>query len=216
VGSVRIGLVEDHEVVGVGLGEVIRHQPGWELVSVVKSVADLDLDSRLDVVLLDLRLDDGSSPGDNVRLLHTAGIPVLAYTAGEDAALLRAAAKAGILGIVRKSDHVEVLLEAITRAAEGVAVATTDWAAAIDGDAEIADARLSPRERQVLGLYASGETAAGVAELMGLSKDTISDYVGRIRNKYALAGRPATTKVALHVRAWEDGLLPRRRGAAEE
>jgi len=109
-----------------------------------------------------------------------------------------------------------VLLEAITHAAEGVAVATTDWAAAIDGDAQIADARLSPRERQVLGLYASGETAAGVAELMGLSKDTISDYVGRIRNKYALAGRPATTKVDLHVRAREDGLLPGRRGAAEE
>ncbi|MCU1578455.1 MAG: hypothetical protein JWP19_659 [Rhodoglobus sp.] len=214
--SVRIGLVEDHEVVGVGLGEVIRHQQGWELVSVVKSVADLDLDSRFDVVLLDLRLDDGSSPGDNVRLLHAAGVPVLAYTAGEDPALLRAAAKAGILGIVRKSDHVEVLLEAITRAAEGVAVATTDWAAAIDGDAQIADARLSPRERQVLGLYASGETAAGVAELMGLSKDTISDYVGRIRNKYALAGRPATTKVDLHVRAREDGLLPRLRGGAEE
>jgi DNA-binding NarL/FixJ family response regulator len=213
---VRIGLVEDHEVVGVGLGEVIRHQQGWELVSVVKSVADLDLDSRFDVVLLDLRLDDGSSPGDNVRLLHAAGVPVLAYTAGEDPALLRAAAKAGILGIVRKSDHVEVLLEAITRAAEGVAVATTDWAAAIDGDAQIADARLSPRERQVLGLYASGETAAGVAELMGLSKDTISDYVGRIRNKYALAGRPATTKVDLHVRAREDGLLPRLRGGAEE
>jgi DNA-binding NarL/FixJ family response regulator len=215
VGSVRIGLVEDHEVVGVGLGEVIRHQQGWELVTVVKSVADLDLDSRLDVVLLDLRLDDGSSPGDNVRRLHAAGIPVLAYTAGEDPALLRAAAKAGILGIVRKSDHVEVLLDAIARAVDGVAVATTDWAAAIDGDAEIADARLSPRERQVLGLYASGETAAGVAELMGLSKDTISDYVGRIRTKYALAGRPATTKVDLHVRAWEDGLLPGRRGGEE-
>jgi DNA-binding NarL/FixJ family response regulator len=214
--SVRIGLVEDHQVVGVGLREVLRREPGWDLVSVVKSVPELDLAAGLHLVLLDLRLDDGSSPGDNVTRLHSAGVPVLAYTAGEDTALLRAAARAGILGIVRKSDEVDVLIEAIRRAIHGMAVATTDWAAAIDGDSAIADAKLSPRERQVLALYASGETAVGVAEIMGLSRDTISNYVGRIRTKYALAGRPAMTKVDLHVRAREDGLLPGWRGGIDE
>jgi len=106
-----------------------------------------------------------------------------------------------------------VLIASIRRALRGEAVATTEWAAALDADAAIADAQLSPRERQVLALYASGETAHGIAEAMGLSRDTIVNYVGRIRTKYALAGRPASTKVDLHVRAREDGLL---RGAERE
>ncbi len=207
---VRIGLIEDHEVVHVGLRGLIGTVPGWELAVVARSVRELDLagdEPPLDLVLLDLRLDDGSSPGDNVTALHAAGIPTLAYTAGEDPALLRAAARAGVLGVVRKSDGVPVLVESIRRALAGEAVATTDWAAALDADTAIANAQLSPRERQVLSLYASGETAQGIAEAMGLSRDTIVNYVGRIRTKYALAGRPASTKVDLHVRAREDGLL---------
>jgi len=209
---VRIGLIEDHEVVHVGLRALVGTVPGWQLTAVARSVRELDLHAdgpHLDLVLLDLRLDDGSSPGDNVTALHAAGIPTLAYTAGEDPALLRAAARAGVLGVVRKSDDVSVLVESIRRAIAGEAVATTDWAAALDADVAIADAQLSPRERQVLALYASGETAQGVAEAMGLSRDTIINYVGRIRTKYALAGRPASTKVDLHVRAHEDGLLHR-------
>ena len=205
---VRIGLIEDHEVVHVGLRELIKAVDGWDLAVVARSVRTLDLPAlNLDLVLLDLRLDDGSSAGDNVSALLAAGIPTLAYTAGEDPALLRAAARAGVLGVVMKSDDVAVLIDAIRKALRGETAPTTGWAAAIDADSAIADAQLSPREREVLALYASGETAQGIAESMGLSRDTIVNYVGRIRIKYALAGRPAATKVDLHVRAREDGIL---------
>lgn len=205
---VRIGLVEDHQVIGVGLAEVLGREPGWSLVITVRSVEELHLaEGTLDLVLLDLRLDDGSAPGDNVRTLTAAGIPVLAYTAGEDPTLLRAAARAGVLGIVRKSDGFEHLVNAIRIAIGGETVPSADWAAALDSDSDIADAKLSQREREVLALYASGETAGGVAELMGLSRDTVSNYVGRIRAKYASVGRAAATKVDLHRRASEDGLL---------
>lgn len=203
---VRIALVEDHDIVGIGLRELLKANESWRLVSVVRTVADLPLD-ELDLVLLDLRLDDGSSPGDNVASVHAAGIPAIAFTAGEDPGLLRAAAKAGVVGIIRKSDRTDVIVDVIGRVLEGTVAATADWAAAIDGDVAIADAGLSPREREVLGLYASGETAASVAAITGLSRITISAYVSRIRTKYALAGRPATTKVDLHLRAREDGIL---------
>ncbi len=206
--SVRIGLIDDHEVVHLGLRDVLGSVDGWELAIVARSVRQLDLRTvDLDLVLLDLRLDDGSSPGDNVAVLQAAGVPTLAYTAGEDPSLLRSAARAGVLGVVRKSDGVAELTEAIRRALRGEAVVTTDWAAALDADSGIADAQLSPREREVLELYASGETAQSIAERMSLSRDTIVNYVGRIRTKYALAGRPASTKVDLHLRAREDGIL---------
>ena len=67
------------------------------------------------------------------------------------------------MGVVRKSDGVDDLTNAIRRALRGESVATTDWAAALDADSGIADAQLSPREREVLELYASGETAQSIA-----------------------------------------------------
>lgn len=205
---IRIAHVEDHEVVSIGFSEVIAAIEDIHLATVVRSLAELDLqDHDLDLVVLDLRLDDGSTPADNIGALRAANIEVLVLTAGENARHVREAARAGARGIIRKSEPMHVLVDAIRRAAAGETVATTDWAAAIDADVALPDAGLSPREREILALYASGEKAQTVAELTGLSRDTITDYIGRIRAKYARVGRFAQTKVDLHVRAVEDGVL---------
>jgi DNA-binding NarL/FixJ family response regulator len=186
----RVALVEDHEIVAVGFAQLLRE------------FADIQV-----VAVLDLRLGDGSSATDNIGTLVAAGMDVLILTAAEDPHAIRAAAKAGALGIVRKSQPVEELVDAIRDAARGTTVAGLDWAAAIDGDEALADAGLSAREREILALYASGEKAQSVAYLTNLSKATVANYVSRIRAKYANAGRPAHTKVDLHRRAAEDGLL---------
>jgi DNA-binding NarL/FixJ family response regulator len=205
---IRIAHVEDHEVVSIGFSEVIAAIDDIHLATVARSLTELDLQNHdLDLVVLDLRLDDGSTPADNIGALRAANIEVLVLTAGENARHVREAARAGARGIIRKSEPMHVLVDAIRRAAAGETVATTDWAAAIDADVALPDAGLSPREREILALYASGEKAQTVAELTGLSRDTITDYIGRIRAKYARVGRFAQTKVDLHVRAVEDGVL---------
>lgn len=205
---IRIAHVEDHEVVSIGFSEVIAATEDIHLATVVRSLSELDFENHeLDLVVLDLRLDDGSTPADNIGRLRAANIEVLVLTAGENARHVREAARAGARGIIRKSEPMHVLVDAIRRAAAGETVATTDWAAAIDADVALPDAGLSPREREILALYASGEKAQTVAELTGLSRDTITDYIGRIRAKYARVGRFAQTKVDLHVRAVEDGVL---------
>ncbi|GAA4267334.1 response regulator transcription factor [Frondihabitans peucedani] len=204
----RVALVEDHEIVAVGFAELLRDYPDIRVVAVTPTVRGLDLvETPVDLVVLDLRLGDGSSATDNIRQLLDAGADVLILTAAEDPHAIRAAAKAGALGIVRKSQPLEELVEAIRDAASGATVAGLDWAAAIDGDAGLADAGLSAREREILALYASGEKAQSVAYLTNLSKSTVANYVSRIRAKYANAGRPAHTKVDLHRRAAEDGLI---------
>jgi DNA-binding NarL/FixJ family response regulator len=111
------------------------------------------------------------------------------------------------LGLIRKSADPATLLDAIRTAASGTEVFGADWAAAIDADADLRDAKLSSREQEILGLYASGETAASVAIHTGLSRETVAEYVSRIRRKYADAGRPALSRVDLYKRAVEDGLL---------
>lgn len=199
-----------------GLRAMLADHPDLQLVANASTVAELlELDHGWDLVILDLRLGDGSAPTDNVEQLRGVGVETLVFTSAEDPYLVRSAARAGVLGVVRKSESAAVVVEAIRLAAHGHLVATTDWAAAIDSDPDLQVVDLSPRQREVLTLYASGEKAARVATLTGLSPETVNDYLGRIRQKYAEVGRPAPTKTDLFKRAVEDGWLPiprRRRG----
>ena len=193
----------------LGLAALLAPEPDLELVRSAFTVAEiLPLLDEIDLVVLDIRLSDGSTITSNLELLHNRGVHVLAFTAAETPSDLRAASKAGVLGIVRKSEAREVILEAVRQAGCGETVATTEWAAALDSDPELESAKLSPKEQEVLALYASGDKSITVAHRAGLSANTVAEYVRRIRYKYAIAGRPAYTKIDLYKRAVEDGLLP--------
>jgi two-component system response regulator DevR len=207
----RVALIDDHEIVARGFAGLFATIPDIEVVATVASVAELRAavpDGRVNLVILDLRLSDGSTVTENVDALRATGAEVLAFTGGDDAGLMRAAARGGVLGVVRKSEPAEVLLDAVTRAAAGETIASTEWAAALDGDPDLADAGLSPREREVLSLYAAGAKAPLVASHTGLSELTVVDYIRRVRSKYEKVGRPANTKIDLYKRALEDGILP--------
>ncbi|WP_418345407.1 LuxR C-terminal-related transcriptional regulator [Rhodococcus pyridinivorans] len=205
----RIGLVEDHESVALGFAAMLADQPDLELAGTATTVSGLlEQVTDLDLAVLDLRLSDGSSPKSNVEQLRAAGLETLVFTGAENPYLLRSAARAGVLGVVRESEPAAVVIEAIRVAAAGGQVASTEWAAAIDGDPELDDVGLSPRQLEVLELYASGEKLDRVARLTGLAPQTVNDYLQRIRQKYAEAGRPAPTKTDLYKRAVEDGWLP--------
>ncbi len=205
----RIGVVDDHETSVIGLSAMISVTTDLSFAGGGSTVDELlEVTTDLDLAVLDLRLGDGTSPRSNVEKLRSHGIEALVYTSAEEAFLVRSAAAAGVLGVVRKSTRAADVLDAIRAAARGEQVATMDWAAAIDADADFVDVNLSPRQRQVLELYAAGEPAARVAAVTGLSGDTVNQYLGRIRQKYAAAGRPAPTKTDLYKRAVEDGWLP--------
>ncbi|GGF22751.1 response regulator transcription factor [Williamsia phyllosphaerae] len=205
----RIGVVDDHETSVIGLSAMISGTADLTFAGGAGTVDELlAITTDLDLAVLDLRLGDGTSPRGNVEKLRAHGVEALVYTSAEEAFLVRSAAAAGVLGVVRKSTRATEVLDAIRAAARGEQVATMDWAAAIDADADFVDVNLSPRQRQVLELYAAGEPAARVASVTGLSGDTVNQYLGRIRQKYAAAGRPAPTKTDLYKRAVEDGWLP--------
>lgn len=209
-GPLRVGLVDDHQVIATAVRAALAQTRELELVAAAPTVDGLlrRAPGRLQLVVLDLRLADGSSPANNVERLTAAGSHVVAFTSGESPYLLRAVARTEVLGIVRKSEPLHALTTALLRAAYGQPVITAEWASTVENDPIISDARLSPQEQRMLALFADGNTAQTVAEEAGIAVSTIEDYVRRIRAKYARAGRPATTKVDLYKRAVEDGFLP--------
>jgi two-component system response regulator DevR len=206
---IRLAHVDDHETVQLGFSSLIASAPDLDLVASAATIDPiLPLLDGIDLVVLDIRLSDGSTVTHNLTELTERGARVLAFTAADNPAALRAASRAGVLGIVRKTETRDVILDAIRSAAAGATVATTEWAAALDADPLLASAGLSPKEREVLAHYASGDKSVTVAHRANLSASTVAEYVRRIRYKYAMAGRPAHTKVDLYKRAVEDGILP--------
>ena len=205
----RVVLIDDHELVALAVQEAVARNEGVVFLGSAPTVPDLlATHPAFEVAILDLRLADGSSPVANVERLDALGARVLVLTSAESPYLVRSVSKAPIAGLLRKSEPVAALAEAIRRVAAGEDSMSADWAAAIDGDPQLADAGLSPQEQAVLGLFARGLKAQAVAAQMHIAVGTVDDYVRRIRAKYVRAGRPAATKVDLYKRAVEDGILP--------
>ena len=156
----RIGVVEDHAVAVAGLRQILSADPSLVIVAAAATVADLLADTTdLDLAILDLRLPDGSSPITNVEQLRNEGIETLVFTSGDEPFLVRAAARAGVLGVVRKSERDEVVVAAVRDAVQGRMVPTLDWAAAIDGDSDFVAGEPEPaaaRSAQPLRLRRAG------------------------------------------------------------
>jgi DNA-binding NarL/FixJ family response regulator len=161
--------------------------------------------TAVDVVLLELSLADGSSPGDNVAKLVATGARVLIYTDGGRPSAIAAAVAAGALGVMLKSAPLEVVAEAVISVHQGDAVLTAEMAEALARDALLRPA-LSERELEVLRSLGLGLADKQIARAMGISEDTVKEYLRRIRAKYADRGRPAKSRVDLFRRSLEDGV----------
>lgn len=212
--KINVIAIDDHEVALAGIDTILRSHGECELVGSFPTVDDAckflttHKDIHVDLVMLDLRLADNSDPFENVECFHELDIPVLIFSSLENPYMTRRALQAGSAGILEKSASAVELNRAIMTICRGDTYANADWASVIDSDPGINSAALSPRQREVLELYASGESAKRVASVLELSTETVQDYINRIRQKYALAGRPVATKIDMFRRAQEDGFLP--------
>ena len=116
--------------------------------------------------------------------------------------------RAGTLGYVLKNEETSQIRAAIKAVAAGQDWISPRLAYIFATDDAPDRPGLSPQETRALRLYATGMAMKSVAKRMAISEETAKQYVGRVREKYARAGRAAPTKLDLYYRAVEDGHLP--------
>jgi DNA-binding NarL/FixJ family response regulator len=207
--AVKVAVVDDHDAIRLGFRGACEEY-GLELLGSAATVAELLQklgDQKPEVVVLDLSLADGSMVEDNVRNLMLAGSQVVIFSIADKQNLIRAALKAGASTLVPKAKSMADLVQAIRLVASGVTVNNLQTTAAIDGDTEFKAANLSPREREVLSLYASGFALKQVAHQLGMKDSTAKEHIDRVRQKYSGVGRQVSTKTELLLRAIEDGII---------
>jgi two-component system response regulator DevR len=201
--KVKVGVVDDHDLLVAGVRALLSsHNSPARFVAGANTVAALlETGATFDVVILDVRLDDGSSAEDNICRLNLAGHRVLLHADFRHREALPMLGRSGAFGLVWKNDPARTLLEAIVTVAHG-----GRWT---NGN-EPTGVELTHRETEVLRLYATGlkyaETAAALEP--PVSVESVKTYLQRIRRRYDEAGRPASTRIELRQRALEDGLLP--------
>jgi len=202
VNPISVFIVDDHEVVRVGLRTLLSRAPEVEVIgeaeSVQQAVAKI-AELLPDVVLLDVRLKDGSGfeVSREVQKLDK-DVRVLVLTAFSDDEMIMQAISAGADGYLLKEIGREQLVEAIQKVASGQSILDPAVTGRVFGkmQALIQDPNggnrlnsLSAQERKVLALVAEGKTNKEIAAAMGLSDKTIKNYFSNILEKLQLSRR---------------------------
>ena len=209
LGELKVVIVDDHEAIRIALASVCEQNQLELLAS--EATVDAALGAmgtqKANVAVLDLSLADGSSVEENVEKFISRDIPVLLFSIADKSHLVRAALKAGAAAIVPKSHSMTELIDAIRMVSAGIYVNNLQTTAVIDSDSDFKKAKLSPREQEVLSLYASGLALKQVAFELNITVHTAKEHIDRVRSKFANIGRPAINKTELLMRAIEDGLI---------
>lgn len=203
--AIRVLLVDDSTLVRRGIRSVITAHSQQGAIQVVGEAANVAeamtevLRLKPDVVLLDLRLPDGSGI-DVCRRIHTEApeTRVLVLTSFVDDNLVYNAVIAGAHGYLMKEVDPPALLEAITKAAAGQSILTPDITQRVmkmlrngtsskDGTSDLSS--LSQQERRVLACVAEGLTNKQTGERLGLSENTVKNYLINVFEKLQVKRR---------------------------
>lgn len=199
--SIRILLVDDHEIVREGLKKVLAVDPQIVVVgeaeTASEAVARAQTD-RPDVVLMDIRLPDGDGIQACRDILATCpGVRVIFLTSFADDETVLAAVLAGAHGFCVKRMDVESLVQAIKRVAAGESildpVATQrmlDWVRGGGGVQPAVERQaLSPQEERIVTLVAKGKTNKEIAQELNLSPNTVKNYLSNAFQKLQVTRR---------------------------
>ncbi len=199
-GKVTILIVDDHEVVRMGLRTLLDRRPGFLVVGEAGTVAEsvaAARQSQPDVVVMDIRLPDGSGV-EACREIRDERpeTRVIMLTSYADEEALYGSIMAGASGYLLKQTRGQTLAEAIERVARGESLldpAVTEKV--LERMRQLARgesdelATLSPQERNILALIAEGKTNKEIAQSVFLSDKTVKNYVSSILSKLNMKRR---------------------------
>jgi two-component system, NarL family, response regulator DevR len=190
--AITLLLVDDHPMVLAGLHTVLHGHPGLEVVGQASTAAEavaMAAKAKPDVVLMDLRLPDGSGVDACREILselpHTRVLFLTSYA--EDVARV-STVLAGAAGFLLKDIAHEELVRAIQAAAEGRKLHEEATVKAVAQRVR-GERGLSKQEYRVLELVVEGKTNREIGAALELSEKTVRNYLSNAFQKLGVARR---------------------------
>jgi two-component system, NarL family, response regulator DevR len=197
--TVRVFLLDDHEVVRRGVRDLLEAQDDFEVVGEAGTAAEglsRIPPTQPDVAVVDMRLPDGNGVEvcREVRS-HDPSIQCLILTSFADDEALFDAIMAGAAGYLLKQIKGTDLVDAIRRVAAGQSLLDPNVTARVlerlrrgpEEDERLA--RLTEQERKILDLIAEGLTNRQIAERIFLAEKTVKNYVSNLLAKLGMERR---------------------------
>jgi two-component system, NarL family, response regulator DevR len=198
---IRLVLVDDSEVVRTGLRTLLGTEASLEVVGEAATVAsgvETVAKQLPDVVLLDIRLPDGTGIEACQQILKRAPqVRVLILTSVIDDTIVDDAIRAGAHGYLLKEIDGRGLVHAIREVAAGRSILDPAVTAQVmqrvktggSGSTRDGFSTLSPQEKRVLALIAEGCTNKEVGVKLGLSEKTVKNYLSTVFEKLHVSRR---------------------------
>jgi len=204
----RILLVDDHEVVRLGLKALINRQPSLLVVGEATDAASAVSQALLlkpEVVVMDIRL--GATSGIEACRQITTELPetrVIMLTSYAEEDMFFTAVRIGAAGYVLKQAGAQALIRAIESVLAGATLldpgevrnaltAVTRAANSLEGGAF---AGLNSHEQRVLARITAGDTNREIAARLHLGEGTVRNYVSNILEKLDVANRAEASAYA--------------------
>jgi two-component system response regulator NreC len=208
--TIRLLLVDDHQVVRSGLRMLLENEADVEIVGEFGTAREFleGVESLApDVILMDIGLPDlsGINAAERVRAI-LPGTAVVALTIHEDKEYFFRMLDAGALGYIPKRAAPQELLTAIRAAARGEvylypSLATLLVSDYLEQDPDDRETRmldgLTERELEVLTHVADGATNPEIGETLGISPKTVARHRENIMQKLNLHSRTELVKYAI-------------------
>ncbi len=213
---IRLMIVDDHEVVRLGMRTAFEMEPDLNVVGEASNGAEaLAKVASLDpqVILMDVRMEKmGGIEACREIKSRYPDVRILMITSYSDNDAVVSSLLAGASGYLLKNVSRAELLRSIRQVAEGKQL--LDLAEAQQALAEVAqgpESELTEREREVLALVARGYTNKQIAEALYVSEKTARNHVSHILEKLGLARRSEAAAYAV-----EHKLVPPRETTSED
>ncbi len=215
MGTLRILVADDHEIVRRGVCTLLQSHPGWDVCGeAMDGVQAIELTDKLrpDVVVLDISMPRMSGlDAARTILQHNGKQKILFLTIVESDELVRNALTLGVKGFVQKSDAARELVMAVEALERNGSYFTSRIAQMVlEGYLDQNASRpsrtqglLTGREREIVRLVAEGKSTREISSLLGVSAKTAETHRSNIMRKLKLH---STSELILY--AIRNGILP--------
>ena len=205
--SIRVFLVDDHEVVRAGYRRLLEASPG---ITVIAEAADGEsayqgfFEHQPDILVMDLSMPGvGGLEASRRILAKDKTAKILVFSVYENEVFLSRALDMGVLGYISKRSASQVMIDAVRKVADGESYVGQEMMPYLVKARSMVEedplSALTPREFEIFLLLADSKTVNQIGDMLNLSPKTVGHHCTSIKNKLDISDIAGLTRLAIRL-----------------